>query len=140
MLITNPKEFEHVAREWAIKYAGAPQGAPGSEGTGAEGSGGVTEETLKSKEDQRRHKAEAAKIAQYAALHHPDHKIDCANTCSRYHGYNKSLVDRFSAMGFDVPTVVAAFEFTGIDKNDGEDYELEEEYMGDITARLFGEA
>jgi ubiquitin-conjugating enzyme (huntingtin interacting protein 2) len=50
------------------------------------------------------------------------------------------LVDRFSAMGFDVPTVVAAFEFTGIDKNDGEDYELEEEYMGDITARLFGEA
>ena len=68
MLITNPKEFEHVAREWAIKYAGAPRGAPGSEGTGAEGSGGVTEETLKNKEEQKRDKAEAAKIAQYAAL------------------------------------------------------------------------
>ncbi|KAG9514824.1 hypothetical protein KCU86_g15427, partial [Aureobasidium melanogenum] len=121
MLITNPKEFEHVAREWAIKYAGAPQGPPGSDSTGAEGSGGVTEETLKHKDDQKRERAEAAKLAQY-------------------HGYNKSLVDRFSAMGFDVPTVVAAFEFTGIDKNDGEDYELEEEYMGDITARLFGEA
>lgn len=75
MLITNPREFEHVAREWAIEYAGAPQGAPGSEGTGAEGSGGVTEETLKSKEDQRRHKAEAAKIAQYTSLYH----LDCAS-------------------------------------------------------------
>ena len=74
MLITNPKEFEHVAREWAIKYAGAPRGAPGSNSTGAEGSGGVTEETLKNKEDQKRDKAEAAKIAQYAALHHLDHK------------------------------------------------------------------
>lgn len=71
MLITNPKEFEHVAREWAIKYAGAPRGAPGSEGTGAEGSGGVTEETLKNKEEQKRDKAEAAKIAQYVCpLHH----------------------------------------------------------------------
>lgn len=63
-----------------------------------------------------------------------------ALTLYRYHGYNKALIDRFSAMGFDVPTVVSAFEFTGIDKNDGEDYELEEEYMGDITARLFNEA
>jgi ubiquitin-conjugating enzyme (huntingtin interacting protein 2) len=74
MLITNPKEFEHVAREWAIKYAGAPQGSPGSESTGAEGSGGVTEETLKTKDDQRREKAEAAKVAQYAGLHRLDHK------------------------------------------------------------------
>jgi ubiquitin-conjugating enzyme (huntingtin interacting protein 2) len=37
-------------------------------------------------------------------------------------------------MGFDVEAVVAAFEYVGID------YELEEAYMGDITARLFGEA
>jgi len=43
-------------------------------------------------------------------------------------------------MGFDVPTVVAAFDYVGIDRNEGEDYELEEEYMGDITARLFGES
>lgn len=43
-------------------------------------------------------------------------------------------------MGFEVPSVVAAFEFVGIDRNDGQDYELEEAYMGDITARLFGEA
>jgi len=43
-------------------------------------------------------------------------------------------------MGFDVPAVVSAFEYVGIDKNGGEWYELEPEYMGDITARLFGEA
>lgn len=43
-------------------------------------------------------------------------------------------------MGFDVPRVVAAFKYVGIDRMGGEDYELEEAYMGDITARLFGEA
>jgi ubiquitin-conjugating enzyme (huntingtin interacting protein 2) len=42
-------------------------------------------------------------------------------------------------MGFDVEQVVGAFEYIGIDKMNGEDYELEEAYMGDITARLFGE-
>ena len=42
-------------------------------------------------------------------------------------------------MGFDVDRVVSAFKFVGIDNNDGEDYELEEAYMGDITARLLGE-
>lgn len=80
MLITNPKEFEHVAREWAIKYAGAPQGAPGSDSTGAEGSGGVTEETLKHKDDQKRERAEAAKLAQYASMHKLLAETDFANT------------------------------------------------------------
>lgn len=42
-------------------------------------------------------------------------------------------------MGFDVERVVAAFNYVGIDKNNGLDYELEEAYMGDITARLLGE-
>ncbi|KAK7994782.1 hypothetical protein PG990_013555 [Apiospora arundinis] len=58
---------------------------------------------------------------------------------SRYHGYNKELVNRFVNMGFDVDRVVEAFQFVGIDKNNGEDYILEEAYMGDITARLLGE-
>ncbi|KAK3370481.1 ubiquitin-conjugating enzyme/RWD-like protein [Podospora didyma] len=58
---------------------------------------------------------------------------------SRYQGYNKDLVDRFVVMGFDVDAVVEAFNFVGIDRNGGEDYELEEAYMGDITARLLGE-
>lgn len=42
-------------------------------------------------------------------------------------------------MGFDLDRVVAAFDFVGIDPNDGEDYPLEEAYIGDITARLLGE-
>lgn len=54
-------------------------------------------------------------------------------------GYNADLVSRFTQMGFDTATVVEAFEYVGIDRNDGHDYELEEEYMGDITARLFNE-
>lgn len=60
-------------------------------------------------------------------------------TLKRYEGYNKDLIDRFVGMGFDVETVVAAFNFVGIDKMGGLDYELEEAYMGDITARLLGE-
>lgn len=57
----------------------------------------------------------------------------------RYDGYNKDLVDRFCSMGFDVERVVGAFKYVGIDRLDGEDYELDEEEMGDITARLLGE-
>lgn len=43
-------------------------------------------------------------------------------------------------MGFDLDNVVEAFNYVGIDKNNGMDYTLEEAYMGDITARLLGEA
>lgn len=62
-----------------------------------------------------------------------------ANDDNRYMGYNRDLVDRFVNMGFDVEAVVDAFVFVGIDRNGGQDYELEEAYMGDITARLLGE-
>lgn len=115
MLIRNPAEFEHVARDWAVKYAGAPKREI------AEGSGGATAESIKKKAQQAKENEEKSKLA-------------------AYHGYNKDLIDRFVAMGFDVEAVVAAFEYVGIDKMGGEDYELEEAYMGDITARLFGEA
>ncbi|KAF1981833.1 hypothetical protein K402DRAFT_398229 [Aulographum hederae CBS 113979] len=115
MLIRNPEEFEHVAREWAVKYAGAPKKESG------EGSGGATAETIKKKAQVAKDTEEKAKMA-------------------AYHGYNKDLIDRFVDMGFDVPTVVSAFEYVGIDRNEGQDYELEEAYMGDITARLFGES
>ncbi|TLD19274.1 hypothetical protein PspLS_09903 [Pyricularia sp. CBS 133598] len=57
----------------------------------------------------------------------------------RYCGYNKDLIDRFVSMGFELDKVVEAFLFVGIDRNGGRDYELEEAYMGDITARLLGE-
>lgn len=42
-------------------------------------------------------------------------------------------------MGFDVEQVVECFKHFGIDRMGGDDYELEEEYMGDVTARLLGE-
>ena len=115
MLIRNPAEFEHKAREWAVKFAGAPKKEI------AEGSGGATAASIKKKAQQAKQNEEKSKLAAYK-------------------GYNKDLVDRFVAMGFDVEAVVAAFEYVGIDRMGGEYYELEEAYMGDITARLFGEA
>lgn len=114
MLLKNPAEFQHKAREWAVKFAGAPRKERG------EGSGGATAETIKKKAQEAKENEQKAKLAQY-------------------HGYHQGLVDRFVAMGFDVPTVVGAFEYVGIDRMDGQDYELEEAYMGDITARLFNE-
>ncbi|KAI9676209.1 MAG: Ubiquitin-conjugating enzyme E2 1 [Trizodia sp. TS-e1964] len=114
MLMRNPKEFDRVAREWAVKYAGAPRKERG------EGSGGGSPETVKQQEQRSREEEERERLA-------------------AYEGYNKDLIDRFVSMGFDLDRVVSAFKFVGIDRNGGEDYELEEAYVGDITARLFGE-
>jgi len=58
---------------------------------------------------------------------------------SQYRGYNEDLVNRFVNMGFSISRVVESFDYVGIDENEGLDYELEEAYMGDITARLLGE-
>ncbi|CAD6589940.1 MAG: Ubiquitin-conjugating enzyme E2 1 [Alectoria sarmentosa] len=114
MLTRNPREFERVAHEWAVKYAGAPKKETG------EGGGGSKPETAKQK--QKRSKEEEA--AERAAM---------------YGGYNEQMINRFVWMGFDLDRVVSAFDYVGIDPNDGEDYELEEAYIGDITARLLGE-
>ncbi|KAL4801048.1 UBA-like protein [Aspergillus venezuelensis] len=114
MLIHNPKEFDRVAREWAAKHAGAPRKTAG------EGSGGATSESLRELERKEKESREKEDL-------------------SKYDGYNKQLIDRFVHMGFDVDQVVSAFNFYGIDRNGGEDYELEEAYMGDVTARLLGE-
>lgn len=43
-------------------------------------------------------------------------------------------------MGFPVESVVEAFLYVGIPNNNGHDMELEEAYMGDITARLLDES
>lgn len=132
MLIRNPAEFEHKAREWAVKYAGAPKKEI------AQGSGGATAESITKKRQEAKQNEEKVKMAAYVQSFYNLYAA-VANKL-RYHGYNKDLVDRFVAMGFDVEAVVGAFEYVGIDKMGGEDYELEEAYMGDITARLFGEA
>lgn len=113
-LIKNPEQFNRTAKEWAVKYAGAPKHLMG------EGSGGATAESIEAAERKEKEREEAANLAVYD-------------------GYNKDLIDRFVGMGFDVPRVVEAFQFVGIDRNGGQDYELEEAYIGDITARLFGE-
>lgn len=57
MLIQNPAEFEHHAREWAVKYAGAPKKERG------EGSGGATAESIKKKAQQAKENEEKAKLA-----------------------------------------------------------------------------
>ncbi|KAK5083232.1 Ubiquitin-conjugating enzyme E2 1 [Exophiala xenobiotica] len=113
-LIKNPDQFNRTAKEWAVRYAGAPKHLIG------EGSGGATAESIEEAERQEKEREEAANLAVYD-------------------GYNKELIDQFVNMGFDVPRVVEAFQFVGIDRNGGHYYELEEAYIGDITARLFGE-
>ncbi|KAJ5099858.1 hypothetical protein N7532_006859 [Penicillium argentinense] len=55
---------------------------------------------------------------------------------ARYQGYNKDLVDRFGNMGFDVAQVVDAFQQVKVDRNAGEDYELDPVVMANVTARL----
>ncbi|KAI4250845.1 MAG: hypothetical protein LQ352_005220 [Teloschistes flavicans] len=114
MLIRNPKEFDRVAQEWAIKYAKAPKREHG------EGSGGTAPETKKEQERKSKAEEERERVA-------------------KYHGYNQNMIDGFVNMGFDLERVVSAFEFVGIDHNDGEEYTLEDAYAGDIIARLLGE-
>jgi len=111
MLMKDPAKFHRTAREWAVMYAGAPRGNPES----------------------------SSSIQQTPAPSELSRQLTEAELRAKYEGYNKDLIDRFVGMGFDVETVVAAFNFVGIDKMGGLDYELEEAYMGDITARLLGE-
>lgn len=132
LLLRNPQEFERTAREWAVIYAGAPKKHVG------ESSGGATAASIRQKEIKSKQEQEQEELAAYV---HPvvECRLSANRDCHRYEGYNKDLIDRFCSMGFDVPRVVAAFKYVGIDRMDGEDYELEEAYMGDVTARLLGE-
>jgi len=115
MLMNHPEQFDRVAREWAVKHAGAPKTLLTAGGASYTHSTPSKPKTQKSKEQEMREQI------------------------ARYQGYNKDLIDRFVNMGFEIDRVVEAFNFVGIDRNDGQDYELEEAYMGDITARLLGE-
>ncbi len=63
MLIRNPAEFEHKAREWAVKYAGAPKKEI------AEGSGGATAESIKKKAQQAKQNEEKVKLAAYVSYY-----------------------------------------------------------------------
>lgn len=61
MLIRNPKEFERVAQEWAVKYAGAPKRERG------EGSGGSSMESKKQQERRSKAEEEAERVAKYVS-------------------------------------------------------------------------
>jgi ubiquitin-conjugating enzyme (huntingtin interacting protein 2) len=114
-MIKQPEEFKFKAREWAIKYAGAPRRDIG------ESSGGASPATIRAKRlQQAKERQEAQNLAEYK-------------------GYNKDLIDRFCQMGFEVRQVVTAFEANNIDRAGGQDYDLEPAYIGDVTAHLFGE-
>ena len=132
MLTRNPKEFERVAHEWAVKYAGAPKKDSG------EGSGGSKAETKKQKQQRSKEEEEAERAVMYVLFYTLSGRMMVVHT-HRYGGYNEQMINRFVWMGFDLDRVVSAFDYVGIDPNDGEDYELEEAYIGDITARLLGE-
>ena len=131
MLTRNPKEFERVAYEWAVKYAGAPKKETG------EGGGGSKPETAKQKQKRSKEEEAAERAAMYVHLN--EVARGSIADILRYGGYNEQMINRFVWMGFDLDRVVSAFDYVGIDPNEGEDYELEEAYIGDITARLLGE-
>ncbi|KAF7948944.1 hypothetical protein EAE96_008123 [Botrytis aclada] len=114
MLINHPKEFREKARDWAIHYAGAPRVTKWSQ-------------------------AADSSPSYLPPVKHQSQEEKARQEMLKYQGYNKALVDRFVSMGFDIEKVVDAFNFVHIDRHGGEDYELEEAYMGDITARLLGE-
>jgi ubiquitin-conjugating enzyme (huntingtin interacting protein 2) len=59
MLIRNPSEFNHVARDWAVRHAGAPKKEI------AEGSGGATAETIKRKAQETKANEMKNKMAAY---------------------------------------------------------------------------
>ncbi|KAF2157976.1 hypothetical protein K461DRAFT_326115 [Myriangium duriaei CBS 260.36] len=112
MLITDPEAFAEMAKQWAVKYADAPDNKSGS--------GVSPADNVKRQEERRKRQEEAERLAQYK-------------------GYSPVLVDRFTDMGFDVPTIVAAFDSVGIDRNNGQDYNLPETQVGHVTAKLFDE-
>jgi len=62
MLIRNPAEFEHHARDWAVKHAGAPKKEI------AEGSGGATAESIKRKAMIAKENQEKVKLAAYVPI------------------------------------------------------------------------
>lgn len=60
-------------------------------------------------------------------------------THGRLDGYNRNMVDKFTAMGFEIEAIVAAFRHVGIERNNGQYVELDDAYVGDVIAQLLGE-
>ncbi|QGI67670.1 hypothetical protein CEK26_011623 [Fusarium fujikuroi] len=85
-------------------------------------------------------KATLATIAKL--LQHPDSRYPLNSEADLQSRETPSLFKEraqewaFVALGYDKDAVVKAFEYVGIDRNNGEDYTLEEAYQGDILAKL----
>jgi ubiquitin-conjugating enzyme (huntingtin interacting protein 2) len=62
MLLRNPKEFERMAKEWAVIHAGAPKRQLG------ESSGGATEESMRLQELKAKEEEERDQLAAYDIL------------------------------------------------------------------------
>ena len=62
MLIRKPKEFERIAREWAVNYAGAPRKHIG------ESSGRATDESLRQQELRSKEGQEQDDLSKYVFL------------------------------------------------------------------------
>ncbi len=128
MMMEEPEYFKLMAHDWAVKHAGAPRTMP--------------------RPSEHSRKA----LAVEKPADDPQRYV-CASSCgdfspvqsrpanlSRYNGYHKNLVDRFTAMGFELEKVVEAFVRIGIERRGGADYEMEPAYVGDVIAYLFDEA
>ena len=125
MMMDDHEFFESVAHDWAVKYANAPRKQPPPDQ--------MQRKAVQKKDDD---------IHRCGTPSMPEEDLCCDTDfwgIYRYQGWNKNLVDRFVNMGFDLDAVIEAFTYVGIDRNGGEDYEMEEAYMGDVTARLLGE-
>jgi ubiquitin-conjugating enzyme (huntingtin interacting protein 2) len=112
MMIQEPERFAAKAHEWAVQYAGATYSHV-----------------------YNAHSAQASLKEQQK----PSKEQEDVEFLAACHGYAPAMVRRFVSMGFPVQRVVSALEYVGIDENDGVDYELEEAFLGDITATLLGE-
>lgn len=75
MLLRKPKEFERMAREWAINFAGAPKKQV------AEGSGGATDASIREEERKAKEDEERDAIAAYGNpipdIHRPTSMLTC---------------------------------------------------------------
>jgi len=130
MLMNHPEQFQKKARDWAISHAGAPTTTQWSS---------IAPDPVPSKPKSKKTLSDEEAAREQALRWECSASTLHTTNGRRYQGYNKDLIDRFVNMGFDIDRVVEAFNFVQIDRNGGEDYELEEAYMGDITARLLGE-
>ncbi|KAF3923590.1 hypothetical protein ABW21_db0201739 [Orbilia brochopaga] len=112
MLLRDKPLFEKTAREWAVRFAGAPQ-------TVASSSSAVDRDPRAAREAEARRKAEEERIRQ-----------------QQYDGYPHGIFADFTAMGFDVPRVVRVLKAMGLPRGIGR---LPPEVSEEVVERLLSQ-